>query len=129
MPSPFDDIDAAMQADIDRLFGEGISIIPQLGDEYTRIPDPDRPVKSGIRATIARAATGGATDYRGSARDGASLSASTAEMWIDRAAYAALGYRLVRGDIVELSDETPPPRFVVAAVNDGDGGDVQVILG
>lgn len=129
MPSPFDAIDAAMQAVIDRQFGEGIRVIPQIGDQYTKTPDPERPAVEGLRATVARAPQARPTDFNGTARNGAPVSSSPAELWIDRAAYAAIGYPLRRGDIIELTDDPTAPRYTVGAVNPGDGGDVQIILG
>lgn len=129
MPSPFDEIDAAMQADIDALFGEGIRIRPQAGDEYTRGADPDRPVAEGVRATVARAPQAKKTDFRGTASNGVPVTTAPAEIWIDRAAYAALGYAIRGGDFIELTDDPGVPRFTVAAVHPGDGGDVQIILG
>lgn len=130
MPSPFDEFDAAMQADIGAIFGEGIRIIPQAGDgNYTSGPDPDRPTREGVRAGVARAPKSTKAEYRGTERSGAQVASAPAEVWIDRASYAALGYRVRRADIIELTDETPAHRYTVAAVNDGDGGDVQIILG
>lgn len=129
MPSPFDAIDAAMQADIDRLFGEGIRIIPQAGDQYVKGADPSRPMREGVRATVARAPKTARTDYSGTAKPGAPVSIAPAEAWIDRAAYLALGYELRRGDIIELTDETPAASYQIGAVHYGDGGDVQIILG
>lgn len=130
MPSPFDEIDAAVQADIDALFGEGIRVIPQKGDgNYTSGADPDRAQRDGVRATVARAPKTAKADYRGTERSGAVTSSAPAELWIDRVAYAALGYELARGDIVEFTDDVVPARYTVAAVNRGDGGDVQIILG
>lgn len=130
MPSPFDETDAAMQADIDALFGEGIRVIPQAGDgNYLSADDPARPPRDGVRATVARAPKTVKTDYRGTERSGAVTSSAPAELWIDRVAYAALGYELARGDFVEFTDDAMPSRYTVAAVNRGDGGDVQIILG
>ncbi|UYZ08560.1 hypothetical protein CFBP5507_06040 [Agrobacterium salinitolerans] len=129
MPSPFDEFDAAMQADVDALFGEGIKIIPRAGDEYTSAPDPERPSQEGIRATVARAPGSKPATYRGSQRTSADIHSSPAEIWIDRAAYAALGYELRRGDIIELTDDDPATRYTVGSVGRGDGGDVRIILG
>ena len=130
MPSPFDDIDADMQADIDALFGEGIRVIPQVGDgNYSSGADPARPQRDGVRATVARAPQTTKADYRGTERSGALVASAPAELWIDRVAYAALGYELARGDFIEITDDANPARYTVAAVNRGDGGDVQVILG
>lgn len=129
MPSPFDAIDAAMQADIDRLFGEGINVRPQAGDQYAGIPDPARPAIEGVRATVARSAQAKRTDFSGTGRAGVPVATAPAEIWIDRAAYAALGYRIRRGDLIEMAEDIPVTKHTVAAVNDGDHGDVQIILG
>jgi hypothetical protein len=130
MPSPFDAIDAAMQAAIDHRFGEGIRIVPMVGDtNYSGGPDPARPVRDGVRATVARAPKAGATDYSGSQRNGASFAAMPAELWIDRAAYAAVGYKITRGDEIVLTDDAGAPSFTVASVHEGDNGDVAIILG
>lgn len=132
MPSPFDAIDAAAQAAVDRLFGEGIRVIPRSGDgNYAGAPDAARPVREGVRATVARAAGAKATDYSGSQRNGSAVASMPAEIWIDAAAYAGLGYEIKRGDWIELTDDilASPPRFHVAAVHRGDNGDAQIILG
>lgn len=130
MPSPFDEIDAAAQAVIDETFGEGITIRPMVGDgNYSATPDPARPVAVGVRAAVARNGGVKPTDFNNSNRNGAALATSPVELWIDRAAYAALGYDLKRGDRVEITEDgTPPPSYAVAAVHKGDGADVQVIL-
>lgn len=129
MPSPFDAIDASLQAAIDQTFGGGVTVRPQAAGNYTGGADPLRPAISGVRATVARAPGIKNTDFNNSNRNGAPLAVAPSEIWIDRAAYAALGYRLKRDDIVELTEEgSPPPSFKIAAVHDGDHGDVQIIL-
>jgi len=132
MPSPFDAIDVATQATIDGIFGEGIRIRPQVGDDYSGGNDPDRPVREGVRATVAISHMAPPTDYSGSLRNGAALVTFASEIWIDATAYAALGFELKRGDWIELTDPkrgSPPPRHIVASVHPGDNGDVQVLLG
>lgn len=130
MPSPFDAIDAAMQATVDALFGEGIRVIPQAGDpNYAAGDDPDRPARAGVRATVAIAAKIATTDYSGSMRNGAPVASAPSELWIDRIAYAALGYALKRGDFVEITELPGQPVYKIAAVRPFDSGDVQIILG
>lgn len=130
MPSPFDEIDSALQGAIDSLFGEGIRVIPMIGDgNYTGGPDPNRPVRDNVRATPATAHMSPPTDYSGSLRNGAAVVSFAAEIWIDAEAYAAIGYEITRGDQIELTDQgSPPPRYSVASVHPGDNGDVQIIL-
>lgn len=129
MPSPFDEFDAAMQADIDALFGEGVRIIPQSGDQYTKGVDALRPMRENVRATIARAPKVARTDYSGTSTHGAPVSHMMSEAWIDRAAYAALGYALQRGDLLEIPGVASTERFTIMDVRPSDGGDVQIILG
>lgn len=126
MPSPFDLLDAAVQATVDATFGEGITIRPQTGDgNYTGGADGARPVRIGVRATVARAPSIKPTDFNNSNRNGAPVAMMAPEIWIDALAYAAIGYGLRRGDIIELADGA---KFTIADARKGDNGDVQVIL-
>ncbi len=127
MPSPFDAFDAAAQAVIDATFGEGIRIEPMRAGNYAAGADPDRPVRA-TRATVSRAPGVRKTNYPSTNRQSADVAASPTEAWIDRAAYAALGYPLRRGDIIILTDDARTPRFEVTACHETDGGDVQVLL-
>lgn len=129
MPSPFDAIDAAMQAVIDASFGEGVRVIPMVGDgNYSSAADQSRPAAT-VRATVGRAPGVKPTDFNNSNRNGAPLATAPLEIWIDRAAYDALGYELRRGDRIEITEDgTPPPSYAIAAAHKGDNGDVQIIL-
>lgn len=129
MPSPFDAIDADMQAALAPIFGEGIRIMPRMGDNYTSAADPARPERVGVLATVARAPGAAPTDYSGSARNGAQVTRAPGEVWIDQIAYAAIGYEIQRGDLIAITDDPARPPCKVVAVHAGEGGDVQIILG
>lgn len=129
MPSPFHDFDTAMQAGAEALFGESIRVLPMAGGEYAAGPDPDRPIKT-AKATPSVGGEIAATDFNNSNRDGALAVRVPGEVWISRSSYAALGYTVQRGDLIELSDRgAPPPAVKVAAVLAGDYGDVRIVLG
>lgn len=127
MPSPFDALDAAVQTAIDQTFGEGIRIEPMLSGDYAKAPDPERPARS-CRATISRAPGAKATNFPSTNRKSSDLAVSPTEAWIDRAAYAALGYPIRRGDFIVLTEAAGSPRFEVAAAHRGDYGDVTLPL-
>lgn len=127
MPSPFDEIDAAAQAAIDETFGEGIRVRPMRGGNYAKAGDPDRPARD-LRATVSRAPAVSAANYPSTNRKAAGVAASPTEIWIDRAAYASLGYELRRGDVIVLADDEGAPEFIATAVHPADNGDVQIPL-
>jgi len=128
MPSPFDAIDAAVQSAIDQVFGEGIRIHPQAGDvNYGGGPDTLRPARD-ARAVISRSYATERTDFLGTNRPGASGALAPSEAWLDSASYAALGYAIRRGDILELTEEAGAPRLVVAQADYGRNGDVNLHL-
>lgn len=129
MPSLFDEIESASQAAITSVFGGGIRVLPMAGDKnYGGGPDPARAAVE-IVATFASAPTIGAIDYSGTQKNGADSALAHAEIWIDRAALAAMPYRPRRGDKIEiLNGVTPPPVFVVAAAEPGDHGDMRIVL-
>jgi hypothetical protein len=127
MPSPFDQFDAAAQAAIDTTFGEGIRIEPMAAGNYAAAPDPSRPARM-TRATISRAPAVRETNLPGTNRRAAAFAASPIEAWIDRAAYAAIGYRLVKGDVIVLIEQAGEPRFHISAAHPGDERDVTLAL-
>lgn len=129
MPSLFDEIDAGMQSVVDAVFGEGIRVEPQAGDgNYSAGADPARPVRENVRAIVGRAPIAKGVDYSGTTRNGPPVATSPAEVWLDRAAYAALGYAITRGDRIVLTGEAGAPCFTVASALPGDNGDVRIIL-
>lgn len=127
MPSPFDAIDAATQAAMDGVFGEGITVRPMAGGDqnYGRAPDPDRPVRENVRVIISHAPKAGGADFASSERNGALVAQQPSELWFGALAYAALGYPLKRGDVIELEDGA---KFTVAPMPPTDQGDVQLII-
>lgn len=127
MPSPFDAIDARMQAAIDKVFGEGIRIIPMIGGNYSKAPDPNRAAMD-CRATVSRAPASANIDYPSTNAPSSNSALDPVEIWIDRAAYAALGYALRRGDVIVLLDEAGQPKYAATAVYDSGQGDVHVPL-
>jgi|GEM_PF-1599049 len=127
MPSPFDEMDAEIQAVVDETFGEGIRIEPMLSGNYSTGPDPSRPVRT-TRATISRAPSVVSINYPATNRTSADAAMAPVEVWLDRAAYGALGYTLRKGDNIVFTDETGEPRFSVAAVHNSDHSDIRVPL-
>lgn len=129
MPSPFDAIAADMQAAMDSTFGEGIRLRPMAGDgNYSAAADPDRPVRD-TRAIVSRAPKVGQSNFRGTTTNGAALAVAPSEVWLDRAAWAALGYTPRRGDRIEFTEDSdPPPQAAIAAVQAGEHGDLRLIL-
>lgn len=104
--SLFNDIDGSLQAAMDQVFGEAIRVLPQrVGGNYgVGAPDPARPPLD-TRAIISRAPNTGKLDFARTSRAGVELSLAPSECWVDRAAYAALGYAIRPGDIIVLTDK------------------------
>ena len=129
MPSPFDALDASLQAEMDKAFGEGITIRPQVGGNYSVAADSLRPVKTGVRAIVSHSPREAATDFRNSNRNGVPLALSPSSAWLQRAAIAALGAELRRGDVIEFPEAgAPAPTAVVAVAQKGDHGDLNLIF-
>ena len=124
MSSPFDAIDADMQSAIDAAFGSVVTIRPMAGGNYSLAADPSRPVRVNVPATVAIAQGVKTTDFNNSNRDGAPVTRRQSEIWIDRLAYAALGYELRRDDQIITGQGS----FAVASTQPGDNGDVRVVL-
>lgn len=124
--SLFDDIDGSLQAVMDQVFGEAIQVLPQrVGGNYgAGAPDPARPPLD-TRAIISRAPNTGRLDFAGTSRRGVELYLAPSECWMDRAAYAALGYAIRPGDIIELTDKGGV-RVTVADVALGDHRDIVI---
>jgi len=122
----FDDIDGSLQAAMDQVFGEAIRVLPQqVGGNYgAGAPDPARPPLD-TRAIISRAPNQGKVDFANTNRAGVPLSLSPSECWMDRAAYAALGYPIRRGDVIELTDKGAA-RVTVSDVALGDHRDIVI---
>jgi hypothetical protein len=126
MPSLFDEIEAASQAAITYVYGDGIRIRPMKGDgNYGGSPDPNRPVKE-VAATFSSAPNVGAIDYPGTQSNGAPAALSPSEIWIDRAQALTIGYELKRGDVIERVPSGASYR--VAQAEAGDHGDIRVVL-
>jgi len=124
--SLFDDIDGSLQAAMDHVFGEAIRVLPQLagGNYGAGAPDPARPPLD-TRAIISRAPNTGKLDFAGTSRRGVELSLAPSECWMDRAAYAALGYAIRPGDIIELTEKSCV-RVTVSNVALGDHRDIVI---
>lgn len=130
MPSLFDEIEAASQAAIDAVFGDGnVRIVPQAqSSNYWGGSDPAR-MPMNIRATFSAAPMVGKGDYPDTRRDGSDLSLAPAELWIERGAAAAIPYTLKRGDKIEISRGSGGPRIYTIAVPEyGDHGDIRILL-
>lgn len=124
--SLFDDIDGSVQAAMDQVFGEAIRVLPQrVGGNYgAGAPDPARPPLD-TRAIISRAPNTGKLDFARTSRAGVELSLAPSECWMDRAAYAALGYAIRPGDIIALT-EKGGVRVTVSNVAPGDHRDIVI---
>ncbi len=124
--SVFDDIDGSVQAAMDQVLGEAIRVLPQLvgGNYGAGAPDLARPPLD-TRAIISRAPNTAKLDFSGTSRRGAELSLAPSECWMDRAAYAALGYAIRPGDIIELT-EKGGVRVTVSHVALGDHRDIVI---
>ena len=123
--SLFDDIDGSLQAAMDQVFGEAIRVLPQRGGNYgAGAPDPARPAFD-TRAIISRAPNTGKLDFARTSRAGAELSLAPSECWMDRAAYALLGYAIRPGDIIALT-EKGGVRVTVSNVALGDHRDIVI---
>lgn len=124
--SLFDDIDGSLQAAMDEVFGEAIRVFPQrAGGNYgAGAPDPARLPKD-TRAIVSRAAREGTVDFANTNRAGVALSLAPSECWMDRDTYAALGYQLRRGDVIELT-ERGGARVTVSDAAPGDHRDIVI---
>lgn len=127
MASPFDQIDVAVQAAMDRAFGAQIRVEPMVAGNYASAPDPARPVKS-ARAIVSRAPQTKATTYPATTRRSVERAASPVEAWVSAADLAGLGYALRKGDMIVLPDDPGAPRFAIAALHLSDQGDAQIAL-
>ncbi len=125
MPSPFDEIDAANQAAVAEIFGEGVTVRPMAGDvNYGAAEDADRPVRLSSASVQTAPRTIG-LDVNATGRRGSDMSLGATELWIGRAEYAALGYEIRRGDVIELIERNGA-RLTVASVKAGDHGDITI---
>lgn len=124
--SLFDDIDDSLQTAMDHVFGEAILVLPQrVGGNYgAGAPDPARPPLD-TRAIISRAPNIAKLDFARTSRAGVELSLAPSECWMDRAAYATLGYAIRPGDIIELTDKGGV-RVTVSNVALGDHRDIVI---
>lgn len=130
MPSLFDTIEAASQAAIDAVFGDGnVRIVPQAqSSNYGGGDDPAR-MPMDIRATFSAAPMNAKGDYPNTRRDGTDLALSPAELWIERGAAAAIPYALKRGDKILIFSGTGDPRsFSIADPQYGEHGDIRLLL-
>lgn len=129
MSSLFDQIDATAQAALTSVFGDDIRIVPvQVRGNYGGSSDAARSPVS-IKATFSSAPKAGALDYPNTSRDGAPGVLALAELWIDRAQAAAIGYLPTRNDKIEISGSAEHRgTYTVAHVEPGDHGDLRVIL-
>jgi len=127
MPSPFDQLDAAVQAAMDQAFGEAIRVEPMAAGNYASVPDPARPAKA-ARAIISRAPQPAATNYPATNRKSADRAAGPTEAWIGAADLAALGYPIRKGDLIVLTDDPGEPRYAVTAVYLTDQRDARLPL-
>lgn len=127
MPSLFDELESTSQAAITTVFGDGIRIRPMKeAGNYGGGPDPDRAVVETV-GTIGSAPNTGKLDYPGTRADGADAALAPSEIWLDRAAVAAIGYALKRGDQIETIS-TPVRKFVIASADPGEHGDLRIVL-
>jgi len=130
MSSPFSEIDASSQAVMISKFGEDIRITPRLVGNYSVATDPGRATKTvkGIPSFLP-----GAADMKGQRAGGDLVGASRiqiseAEVWLDAAGVASLGYELRKGDLVELLDKPGSPTFSIARADDHGDGALTLIL-
>ena len=131
MPSPFDDLDAALSAAVDANFGERAAIIPRVSGQYVaRAADPGRAQRL-VRGVFS---LGPASDTVQGQVKGAEFSGTTrmvsgaSEFWISAAEAAALGYEIAAGDVVRLDSRPGAPVYAVAAPHRTDAGDINLIL-
>lgn len=132
MPSPFDALDAAMDAAILGTMGETAAVIrPHLVSQYAgKTPDPDRPVQSvrGVfsAATASDQIKGQATssEFAGATR----VVSMQPEFWMPSSVVASIPYAVRLGDLIEFPDRPGTPVYAVTALYRTDLRDLNLIL-
>lgn len=129
MTSFFDEIDGAAQAAVAGIFGDVVKIKPfRKGGNYGGAIDPDRPVVEFI-GTLSTAPKTGTIDYQTTDRNGPVTSVAPAELWVDRANVALIGYLPQKDDKIEVAGTDGSfSNYTVAAVDHQDHGDLRILL-
>lgn len=132
MPSPFDALDAAMDAAILGAMGETVAVLrPHLVSQYAgKRPDPDRP-PADVRGVFSAATAsdqikGQATssEFAGPTR----VVSTQPEFWMPGAVVTALPYAVRLGDLIEFPDRPGAPVYAVTALYRTDLSDLNLIL-
>lgn len=138
MASPFEALDAALQAVIDARFGDAILITPRKNTVASghvanySVPAVDagrQPVSTVGILSIAPKTNDIAGQRRGIDAQGTTrFQTGDDELWISAQAYDAIGYELQKGDLITCTGIAGQPRYSVAYVNRPGMGDVQIPL-
>lgn len=130
MASPFDEIDAAGQAAISDRLGEAIAFIGMTGGDYSHAPDPERPQIEAVAVTALGTRMGKVADgIQGRSSTGAARTHGHSELWMTRADFEGLDWKLRKDDIALIDPGTDAERrFKVGAVYPSDFGDVQIVV-
>ena len=126
MASPFDAIDARAQTVVTAQFGEALFFRPMAGGQYAQSPDPERQPMAGRGVPSRAAETKDTYPFSHSRLHTHPTVLAPAEIWIDAAQVAALGYALRRGDGVDLIDDGLS--YLISAVLPGDEGDAHLLI-
>lgn len=117
---------------VQREFGETVRVEPRQEADYTdALPDPTRPARQ-LTAVVALTPT--VEKFEG-AREGSRINTGSrisvreATIWLTPDAYAAIGYKLVEGDRVLLTERPQEPPYKLSrAPETSDRGDVVITL-
>jgi hypothetical protein len=131
MPSPFDALDATLQANVAAAYSEVIRILPRVASQYGGPqPDPARPAMDvrGIFSLVPETETIGGQNKGGEYSGTTMFNHGRAEVWLEASEFASLGYQPRKLDLVILTDRVNAPQYAVTRLAKTGQGDVALIL-